>query len=58
MTMTHQHFQLIAETIAGLAVTEEDRWVAARAFADRLRSTNGAFDRGRFLGVAMGDQAR
>lgn len=50
VTMTQQHFEMIADTIA--ATTEvplEAREVMALAFADRLALTNTRFKRSLFL---------
>jgi len=58
VSMTHQHFQHIAESIASAPVDEETRSKLADHFAGRLSSTNGQFDRGRFTDVATGKRAR
>lgn len=55
--MQHRHFVLIAQTIASLDVTDEQRASIADQFADSLRSTNPAFDRSRFVACALGTPA-
>jgi hypothetical protein len=58
MTMTRQHFQLIAGVIRNVpsaatawpvTITDKQREYVARAFADELYATNGRFDRARFM---------
>jgi hypothetical protein len=58
MTMTRQHFQLIADVIREIpspattwpvTLTDKQREYLARCFADELYATNGRFDRGRFM---------
>ena len=57
MTMTRQHFELIAEVLSlGVDVIDaseidmRDRY--AKAFADELSRTNPRFDRERFIAAA------
>jgi hypothetical protein len=64
-TMQRRHFRLIADTIAnlslsdnelddcGLAQVEALRKSIAEQFADALRSTNGNFDRSRFVDACL-----
>ncbi len=47
MTMTRQHFTLIAEVISSSKPSEATQM--AHAFADKLRETNSRFNRERFL---------
>ena len=51
-TMTRQHFQHIADSISSAPVDEETRTKLAHHFADRLGSTNGQFQRQRFIDAA------
>jgi hypothetical protein len=55
MTLTRQHFQLIADVVKDSIgySTPDSRNVLAREFANKLASTNPNFDRARFL-VACG----
>ncbi len=52
--MQHRHFVKIAQTIAGLDVTAEQRASIADQFADSLRTTNLQFNRSRFVACALG----
>ncbi len=63
MTMTKQHFQLIAEVLAETQQGGGNRELDAKAdthnevvwaFADRLLDTNPNFDHDRFIDVATG----
>jgi hypothetical protein len=62
--MTRKHFQLIAEAlneaytaeVAPEGIKAVDR--AIQAVAARLRSTNDAFDRERFVDVCRGERSR
>lgn len=56
--MSRKDFQLIAETIKGLDVSEEARAKIATAFGYVLRSTNANFDAARFFDVCMGKRKR
>jgi hypothetical protein len=47
--MTRKDFQLIADVISSLDLSDTDRLVVAGRFAARLASTNTRFDAGRFL---------
>ena len=47
--MTRQHFQKIAETIKFLDLPDEHKRKVANDLADMCASTNGRFDRQRFL---------
>lgn len=61
MTMTRQHFALIAETIAGLedshVIGEREREFIAARFASQLSNTNPNFNRARFLRACGVDDA-
>ncbi len=58
MTMTRQHFQLIAEVIRTTGDDYQERVKYALNFANRLASTNPQFDRDRFIDVATGKRER
>ena len=63
MTLTRQHFQLIAETINDLSTDHDGRVTMTKAevaehFARALRHTNGQFNAARFVGVATGERLR
>lgn len=47
VTMEHRHFAFIADVISGLSGRERQKM--AELFADRCASTNGRFDRARFM---------
>ena len=47
--MTRAHFQLIADTVAEVSISDEDRNRVAKAFAATLRGTNDNFKEDRFL---------
>jgi hypothetical protein len=49
MTMTRQHFQLIADVLHDAGLTDEDRKYLSTLFANKLATTNPNFDRTRFL---------
>lgn len=54
MTMSRQHFQMIADVLANTPRVEAaSREVLAEAFADALAATNERFDRKRFLAACM-----
>lgn len=49
MTMTRQHFQLIADVIERAMLAPADKQHIAQRFATELAMTNHNFDRARFL---------
>lgn len=51
MTLTRQHFSLIAKTIKGLYLDGDEslREHIANTFANELSATNSNFDRAKFL---------
>ena len=49
MTLTRQHFNLIASVIHDTDIYPEHRRTVAEDFADALSPTNSYFDRDRFL---------
>jgi hypothetical protein len=52
--MRRAHFELIAQTIYGLTfLSQEQRDLVARDFADVLSSTNDNFDRDRFVSATV-----
>ena len=64
MKLSRQHFQMIAEVLQE-AYTSEGEGVdkgtvgyLTDKFADRLRETNGMFNRDRFIDVATGERQR
>lgn len=59
MTLTRQHFVLIADTIRNLPGIHDDhqRFTIAESFANRLGQTNPNFDRDRFMLAAAGHKA-
>lgn len=55
MTMTRQHFQLIADVVRTTSLAPKDRAELARVFANKLAETNPAFNRERFFRAALTD---
>jgi hypothetical protein len=52
--LQHRHYAVIAGIIASLKVEGEDaRREIAEQFADRMATTNGNFDRARFLKACL-----
>lgn len=47
--MTRKDYELIADVIANLKVSEADQRHVAHAFAGALAGTNARFDRARFM---------
>ena len=52
-SLTHQHFQAIADGIASAGLDQAARWAVARSIATELARFNDRFDRDRFLTAAM-----